>query len=472
MRFWTYLVKHRAIGTDVSSGVVHLLADGSDTTRTKSGGAGANDLGQAAEQLKLGPGGLDTHLVDEHVVSLLQVLVGVVLDVGQEGGVERVGLLERADVSTLEELDLGLLVEVDEDETEKLAEVETGDHLLESLLARARRLLVDDDVVLGARQDLVLVVEGTPLAVDGHEVVGVEVHVGELGDVSASLHVGGVAASAEDATDLHLGIRVGTSNHGTGGVVDQGGKLDGHTALLESLFEGRHDVLALDAVNVETLGPALEDAVVDVVLGGGVGEGETKRELVELLALVVVLDELLETVGDVAPKLVGVTGLELLGHAVLGLDDVELALLLGKVDLANTEVGAAHVKGKERTGLVAGREAHAPGRVHGNVTALLGETLLELGDEVVADLLELGGVNDEQILQSLDLLHQVVGDVGHGALAARRPLGAQSDHLDCLVGVLRMERFTDGSPGRSRDEVYVYRRSTEGRRMNVLVKSS
>ena len=431
---FAYLVKHRTIGTDVSSLVVLLLADSRNTTRTKSGGASTDELSETTDKLELRPVRLDAHLLDEDVVSLLQVLEGVVLDVGEEGGVERVGLLQRADVGTLEELDLGLLVQVDEDQAEELTKVETSDHLLEGLLARARRLLVDDHVVAGAREDLVLVVEGAPLAVDRNLLVGVQLHVGELGDVAAGLHVGGVATSAEDATNSHLRVRVGTSYQGSGGVVDQGSKLDGHTALLEGLFERRDNVLALDTVNVEALGPALEHAVVDVVLAGGVGEGEAERELVELLALVVVLDELLEAVGDVAPELLGVAGLELLGHAVLGLDDVELALLLGEVDLADTEVGAAHVKGKERTGLVAGREAHAPGRVHGDVTALDGETLLELANEVVADGLEFGGVHDELIFELLDLLHQVVRDVGHGALTARRPLGSQANHIDgCLV---------------------------------------
>lgn len=431
---FAYLVKHRTIGTDVSSLVVLLLADSRNTTRTKSGGASTDELSETTDKLELRPVRLDAHLLDEDVVSLLQVLEGVVLDVGEEGGVERVGLLQRADVGTLEELDLGLLVQVDEDQAEELTKVETGNHLLESLLAGARRLLVDDHVVAGAREDLVLVVEGAPLAVDGNLLVGVKLHVGELGDVAAGLHVGGVATSAEDATNSHLRVRVGTSYQGSGGVVDQGSKLDGHTALLEGLLERRDNVLALDTVNVEALGPALEHAVVDVVLAGGVGEGEAERKLVELLALVVVLDELLEAVGDVAPELLGVAGLELLGHAVLGLDDVELALLLGKVDLADTEVGAAHVKGKERTGLVAGREAHAPGRVHGDVTALDGETLLELANEVVADGLEFGGVHDELIFELLDLLHQVMRDVGHGALTARRPLGSQANHIDgCLV---------------------------------------
>ena len=431
---FAYLVKHRTIGTDVSSLVVLLLADSRNTTRTKSGGASTDKFGKTTEKLKLRPSGLDSHLVDEDVVSLLQVLEGVVLNVGEERGVKGVGLLQRADVGTLEELDGRLLVKVDEDQTEELAKVKTGDHLLEGLLAGARRLLVDDHIVAGAGEDLVLVVESAPLAVDGDLNVGVHLHVSKLGNVTEGLHVGSVAASTEDTADPHLRIRVGTSYQGSGGVVDQGSKLDGHAALLESLLERRDDVLALDAVDVEALGPTLENTVVDVVLAGGVGEGETERKLVELLALVVVLDELLKAVGDIAPKLVGVAGLELLGHAVLGLDDIELALLLRQVDLTNTEVGATHVKGKERTGLIAGREAHAPGRVHGDVTALDGETLLELANEVVADGLEFGGVHDELIFELLDLLHQVMRDVGHGALTARRPLGSQANHIDgCLV---------------------------------------
>lgn len=426
----TYFVKYRTIGADVSSLVTLLLADGRDTTRTKSGGASTDELSQATEQLELGPVGLDTHLLDEDVMSLLQVLERIVLDVGEEGGVKGVRLLQRADVSTLEELDGRLLVQVDEDQTEELAKVKTSDHLLESLLAGARRLLVDDHVVLGAREDLVLVVKGAPLAVDGDCLLRVQVHVSELRDVATGLHVGGVAASAEDTADPHLRVRVGTSYQGTGGVVDQGSKLNRHAALLEGLLERRDNVLALDTVNVEALGPALEHTVVDVVLAGGVGEGETEGKLVELLALVVVLNELLQAVGDVTPKLVGVAGLELLRHAVLGLDDVELSLLFGKVNLANTEVGATHVKGKESTGLIAGREAHAPGRVHRDVSALDSEALLELADEVVADGLELGGVHDEGLLELLDLLHQIVRDVGHGALTARCPLRSQANHGD------------------------------------------
>ena len=109
-------------------------------------------------------------------------------------------------------------------------------------------------------------------------------------------------------------------------------------------------------------------------------KGGTKGKLVELLTLVVVLDELLQTIGDVAPKFVSSTGLELFRHAVLGLDDVELALLLRQVDLTNTEVGAAHVKCKESPGLMTSGEAHTPGRVHGlsAISDLVPRNLLDL----------------------------------------------------------------------------------------------
>jgi hypothetical protein len=162
----------------VGSLVVLLLADSRNTTRTKSGGASTDKLSETTNKLELRPVGLDAHLLDEDVVSLLQVLEGVVLNVGEERGVEGVGLLQWADVGTLEELDLRLLVQVDEDQAEELTKVETGNHLLESLLARTRRLLVDDHVVASAREDLVLVVEGAPLAIDGNLLVGVHLHVG------------------------------------------------------------------------------------------------------------------------------------------------------------------------------------------------------------------------------------------------------------------------------------------------------
>ena len=59
------------------------------------------------------------------------------------------------------------------DETEDLAEVQAGNHLLERLLAGLVRGLVDVDIVRGARQVLVSGrVERAPLAVDRHLRIG------------------------------------------------------------------------------------------------------------------------------------------------------------------------------------------------------------------------------------------------------------------------------------------------------------
>lgn len=136
-------------------------------------------------------------------------------------------------------------------------------------------------------------------------------------------------------------------------------------SLRDGGLEHGDDVLALNAVDVETFGPALENTMVYVILSGRVRESETKRETGQLLATVVRLNELLETVGNVLPEFLGVSGLEILGHAVLGLDDVEFALRVGQDDLADSEVGSAHVKGEESSLLMSVGEGHAPCWVHG-----------------------------------------------------------------------------------------------------------
>lgn len=85
------------------------------------------------------------------------------LNKGQERGVKCVGLLKL--VRVLAEEQLSLVDELAEDESEDLAEVETGNHLLERLLVRLVGRLVDDGVVLRPREVLVLErVERSPLA--------------------------------------------------------------------------------------------------------------------------------------------------------------------------------------------------------------------------------------------------------------------------------------------------------------------
>lgn len=135
-------------------------------------------------------------------------------------------------------------------------------------------------------------------------------------------------------------------------------------SLLQDVLQRGNDILALDTVNVKALGPALQNSMVDVVLSGRVGEGEAQGQLGEILILVMVLDELLQTIGNVLPQLLSGTGAELLGHLILGLGDVESALLLGQGDLANAQVGAAHVEGEESTLLFTVGEAKDPGNVH------------------------------------------------------------------------------------------------------------
>ena len=70
----------------------------------------------------------------------------------------------------------------------------------------------------------------------------------------------------------------------------------------QSLLEHGNNVLALDTFNVETLGPSLKNTLIDVVLGSGVGEGETQGKLLHVGAVAMVcFEELEETVGDVVP---------------------------------------------------------------------------------------------------------------------------------------------------------------------------
>ena len=102
---------------------------------------------------------------------LREVLEGVFLDEGEEGGIECIGLLQRSNVLLFKE-EVFVLVQVDEDKAEDLAEVEAGDHFLKGLLAGAWGVFVDLDVIGGAGEDEMLVVKGTVFAIDGHGHVG------------------------------------------------------------------------------------------------------------------------------------------------------------------------------------------------------------------------------------------------------------------------------------------------------------
>ncbi len=251
-----------------------LLADRRNAARRQPRRARADEFGQPTTEFQLRFRDGEAEGAEHQVGGLGEVLEGVFLDAGEEGGVHRIGFAELGDVLVLEDVDVFVVVQVDEDEAEELAEVEAGDHLLEGLLPGAGGLFVDDEVVGCAGQDGVLVVEGAVFAIDGDGHVGVEVQVRDLADRATVLHVGGVAAGAEDAADLHGAVGVVGGDEGAGRVVDQGAEFDGELALLQGGIEERGDVFAFNAGDVEAFGPTLEDTVVDVVLRGGVGEGE------------------------------------------------------------------------------------------------------------------------------------------------------------------------------------------------------
>jgi hypothetical protein len=142
------------------------------------------------------------------------------------------------------------------------------------LLAGAGGVFIDLGVVGGAREDGVLVIEGTVFAINCDEHVGGQVKVLEFGDRAAVFHVGCVATCAEYAADSHGLVCVGRGDEGTGGVVDDSSEGNGevllssqlevilpqyHRAylLLQGRLELRNNVKALHAVNVEAFGPSL-----------------------------------------------------------------------------------------------------------------------------------------------------------------------------------------------------------------------
>ena len=239
-------------------------------------------------------------------------------------------------------------MDVEEHQAEDFSEVEPRNHFFKGLLARARGIFVDEDVQGCAWQDEMFVVKGAVFAVDGNGHFGGEVHVRDFADGAAVFHVRCVTACAEDGADLGLRVRVVGGDEGSCRVVDEGGEFDGEVAGLEGGVEEGGDVVAFDARDVEAFGPALEDAVVNVFLGGRVGEGEAEGDVArffEVFDFVVVFDELLDAVGNVFPEFFACAGLEFFGHLVLGLYYLKLSLCFGEDDLADSEIGAAHVEG-------------------------------------------------------------------------------------------------------------------------------
>lgn len=193
--------------------------------------------------------------------------------------------------------------------------------------------------------------------------------------------------------------------------------------------------------------------MINVFLCSRIGEGKAQWQFRQFLILVVGFNKLLQTVGDVFPKLLRCTRLQLLRHTILGLGDVESALLFRQSDLTDTQISTAHVQSEEGSLLVAIGESHDPGHIHGlerriNLWIIKGEvkypdknsqcypprrldliryrsafnlsrndqlkpTLFELLHEMVRNLLEFGAVHGKDVLELLDLLQQVLGQLMH-----------------------------------------------------------
>ncbi|KAI7242209.1 Hexokinase [Hortaea werneckii] len=225
-----------------------------------------------------------------------------------------------------------------------------------------------------------------------------KVHVLKLRDLAAVLHVSAVAASAKNAPQTHLPVRVGTSNQRAGGIVDECSQLDGHTALRQRLLEWRDDVLALNTVDVKALGPTLQYAVVDVVLCSWVGEGEAKRQLFQLFALMV-------------------------PHSSSALPDFSSSGMR-YLDwmMSNSPTSS-------------GRRISQTRRLVPPMSRAR-KTLGELANKVVRDGFQLRRVDGEKILQTTDLTQQVAGHVGHRPLTAGLPLWSEAYHLEGSVLIL------------------------------------
>lgn len=73
--------------------------------------------------------------------------------------------------------------------------------------------------------------------------------------------------------------------------------------LLENTLQHRHDVVSLHAINIESLGPALQPTMVNVVLCRRVREGKPQRQSGQVLVMVMGIQELLQTIGNILPQL-------------------------------------------------------------------------------------------------------------------------------------------------------------------------
>src|SRR4051812_12185690 len=113
----------------------------------------------------------------------------LLFDSAKETRIQGVRFLELCHILTGKQPTIGTLMQIQQCQSEYLAKIQSRYHLLECLLAWPWRLAVNDDIIRCSWQDLVLIVKGSPLTVDGHGKMRVKVEMCDLGNITAMIHI-------------------------------------------------------------------------------------------------------------------------------------------------------------------------------------------------------------------------------------------------------------------------------------------
>lgn len=244
--------------------------------------------------------------------------------------------LQGGEVQTAE--DLLLSPELHDPQTSQLAEVHAAAQLLRDLEGRVGSRGIKLGVELRVGELRLVVVTGVAaLHVDDH--LGVVALVVELLDVRDAVEVADVEARAENDADLAARVDVGSGDERAHRVVEDGNDVQLDVQLLELLAQQLGGILADTAAGSESLGPVVQRAPAEGVLGGG--EGECEAGLGASWGV-----GLLDGGSDEAVEVLGGAVHDLLGNDLLHLTfggDGSVAL---EVELHDAQVAAAEVDGE------------------------------------------------------------------------------------------------------------------------------
>ena len=284
--------------------------------------------------------------------------------------------------------------ELGERHAEELAHVAARHHLLEALLARLLRDLVELDVKTTRRQ----AVEAAGFEVQDHRL---------LCAVRIRLEVARIVARRVDAADVDVVMLVSRRELDGNRVVDDGRRLDVVKAfLVQRVLEEVVDDLALDTRRRKFLRPDDEFRVVKIRLR----RRERERVPEEIFLRVIALDGLLHEVGDETEHLVG-RGISrdvvvLSGHDERlrdFLQDFEFAVAI-EADAQHADIRAAEIEREVLARLLARRQADVRlQHAHGAEVGIL-EALLEVIAERARDLAQLVAVDGEVAEDGFELV--------------------------------------------------------------------